>query len=60
MKASIVVSIEPGYVPLGIGGDFGENAQLIAGLGFNGVELHVDELEKIDTGILATLQADTV
>jgi sugar phosphate isomerase/epimerase len=49
MKASIVASVEPGYVPLGIGGDFGENAKIIAGLGFEGVELHVDELETIDT-----------
>lgn len=49
MKASIVVSVEQGYVPLGIGGDFWENAKLIADLGFEGVELHVDELEKIDT-----------
>ncbi len=55
MKASIVVSVEPGYVPLGIGGDFAENAKLIAGLGFNGVELHVDELEKIDTGRISDI-----
>jgi 5-keto-L-gluconate epimerase len=49
MKASVVVSVEPGYRPLGIGGDFEETAKLIAGLGFVGAELHVDEIKKIDT-----------
>jgi len=50
MKASIVMSVEPGYSTLGLGGDFEENARLIAELGFDGAELHVDELKKNDTG----------
>lgn len=50
MKASIVMSVEPGYSPLGLGGNFEENAKLIAELGFDGAELHVDELKRIDTG----------
>ena len=50
MKASIVMSIEPGYSPLGLGGNFEENAKLITKLGFDGSELHVDKLKRIDTG----------
>lgn len=48
MKSSIVLSVEPEIKPLGLGGDFEENIRLIAELGFDGTELLILNLERID------------
>jgi hypothetical protein len=49
LKNSILLSVEPEIKPLGLSGDFVKNANLISELGFDGVELLVVNLERIDT-----------
>ncbi len=49
MKSSIVLSVEPGVIPQGLGGDFEQNARFIAGLGFDGAELLVVNISEVDT-----------
>jgi sugar phosphate isomerase/epimerase len=48
MKNSIVLSVEPEVKPLGLGGDFERNAEFIASLGFDGVELSVMNMNLVD------------
>jgi 5-keto-L-gluconate epimerase len=48
MKKSIVLSIEPEIKPLGLGGNFEKNAQLISELGYDGAELLIVNLDHIN------------
>jgi len=48
MRSSIVLSVEPEVTPLGMGGDFEKNVKFITELGFDGAELSVMHVDKID------------
>ena len=48
MKSAIVLSVEPEVKPLGLGGDFEKNAGFIADLGFDGAELSIMNVNRVD------------
>jgi sugar phosphate isomerase/epimerase len=48
MKSAIVLAVEPGITPLGLGGDFEKNARFISDLGFDGAELSIMNANSVD------------
>jgi sugar phosphate isomerase/epimerase len=52
MKSAIVVAVEPDVKPLGLAGDFKKNVNFIAELGFDGAELSVMHVDRLDVAMI--------
>lgn len=48
MRTSMVVAVEPDVKPLGLSGDFRTNLKEVSRMGYDGVELHIKDPDKVD------------
>ena len=58
MKLAIVVAVEPGVSPLGLGGELEANLKMLSDLGYEGIEPFVAEPRKLDAQRIKKLVRD--